>query len=113
MTVHVTDFANNETQATVKFNTYPAEFNPVLSTLTLDTSVGSSFSKYADNSSIYKYILETFGYIWKSDIWKTNYSTQSRLRNYFWMQDYQNRYGDSTDIMTRCSDRKWIYWDFF
>jgi len=57
LTVHTTDFANNETQATVKFNTYPAEFNPALSTLTLDTSVGSSFSKYADDSSTYRYIL--------------------------------------------------------
>lgn len=58
MTVRTIDFANNETQATVKFNIYPAEFNPALSTLTLDTNVSSSNLQYANDSDIYKYILK-------------------------------------------------------
>jgi hypothetical protein len=58
LTVHTTDFANNETQATVKFNIFPEVFSPTTSTLTLDTNLNSSNSQYADDNSVYRYILK-------------------------------------------------------
>lgn len=58
LTVYTTDFASNETQATVKFSVYPAAFSLTTSTVTLDTAFASNSTLFADNSGQYRYVIK-------------------------------------------------------